>query len=743
MSATASWNILDQPVTPDERHHVVQFYETQIFLYEAVSRFIGRGLKEGDGIIVIATQLHREGFINRLKAQGFDTQAAQASGQLTMLDAAMTLSGFMQDGIPDRAKFRALIGDLIQQVASRYPRVRAYGEMVNLLWENDNLLGTVKLEELWNELAKTHPFTLLCGYHMGNFHEESHDKAFHQFCNAHSHVIPAKDFDFAEPGDSESQGRMIVALQRQARALQTEIAQRKSIERALQDALQQLMVERMRFEAVLRQMPAGVVIIDASSGQPILVNDQVSQIFREPFTLESIKTFHPDGHSYKPEDYPFIRALNGATITAEEMDYVRADGTRGTLSASSAPIRDPNGRILAAVATFYDITERKQAQTEWVKASKLESVGLLAAGIAHDFNNILTAILGNVSLAKLFNASNPMAADALNQAEQASVRARDLTQQLLTFSKGGAPIKKPGSIAELLREASTFALSGSNARPVLDIADDLWPATFDPAQLSQVMNNLLINALQAMPTGGTVSVLARNRYLNAANAYRLNPGRYVEIKVCDEGIGIAPEHIGRVFDPYFTTKQTGSGLGLAVSYSVIKRHDGYIGVTSSPDTGTTFIIFLPAADHAPLPARHATDAHTRHGDILLMDDEAAVRKVGAALLQQLGYRVTLAVDGADAIACYTEAMQRGQPFDLVILDVTVPGAMGGKECMERLHELDPHIRAIVSSGYSTDPVMADHVRHKFAGVIAKPYKLDELSDTVCRVLQEGRAAAVE
>lgn len=718
--------------------HHVQFYETSDFLCEAVGRFVATGLTAGDGVILIATPRHCADVERYLRGQEIDVDASIARKQLMLLDAGATLASLMTRGMPNKTKFDTVIGGLIEKVAKLYPRVRAYGEMVNLLWADNDLDGTLALEGLWNDLAKTHAFTLMCGYHMDHFGAESQDRAFEQVCRAHSHVIPATDFELPTYDDTQSLQRTIARLKQQARALQIEIAERKKAERALHDTLRQLTDERAQFETVLRQMPAGVAIVEAPSGRVILANQGIDRMFQQPFSIGAhavIRGFHEDGRPYQPQEWPLLRALGGETITAEEIGYIAADGHRGTLSVSAAPIRNADGHIVAAVVTFSDVTEQKHVQAERIKASKIESVGLLAAGIAHDFNNILTAILGNVSLAKLLNGTSG-AIEALGEAETASMRARDLTQQLLTFSKGGAPIKKLGSVADFLRETTAFALRGSNASLVLNIAADLAPAVFDAGQLSQVVNNLLINATQAMPGGGIVTVNAKNIDLDVANAYQLPSGRYLQIGVSDQGTGIAPEHIAHVFDPYFTTKKSGTGLGLATSYSIMKRHDGHIGVVSRPASGATFTLLLPACedDQRTLTPATVSPAKKGSGRILLMDDEVSVRQVGAALLGQFGYEVTVAADGAEALALYGNAAASQQPFDLVILDLTVPGGMGGKDCFDQLRAEYPNIKAIVSSGYSTDPIMADHLRYRFAGVIAKPYEVRELNQTVYRVL---------
>ena len=751
MSAPRDPLALAKPSYPAHHKHVVQFYETQTFLYDSVGKFIAQGLAAGEAVIVIATAAHRAGFRQHLEAAGIDVAAAEHRSQLSLLDADETLSQFMVAGMPDRDKFLAAIGRLIAQIARRYPQVNAYGEMVNLLVAQDNVAGALALEELWNELAHTHAFTLLCGYHMRNFDRESLDEAFRHVCHSHSHVLPATDFEPAQPDDAQAQRRIIAALQQQARALRSEIAQRKHAERALHETLHQLGTERARLEAVLRQMPAGVAIVDAQTEKVILANDRLREIVGQPVAADpqfvlsgqhAMMGLHEDGRAYAPHEWPLARSLaRGEIVNNEEIDFLRSDRTRGALALSSAPIRGDNGDIVAAVVTYCDITEQKRARAERVKAGKLESVGLLAAGIAHDFNNILTAILGNISLAKLLNGTVD-ATEALGQAELASMRARDLTQQLLTFSKGGAPIKKIGSVGEFIREAAAFALRGSSVRLTLDLPDDLASAVFDAGQMSQVLNNLLINAAQAMPGGGSVALSARNVDLPSVNGFHLPAGRYVQIEVTDCGEGIPPEHLSRIFDPYFTTKKTGTGLGLATSYSIMKRHDGYIGVNSQSGQGATFTLLLPAcgAGERARPSVTKSDVQRGSGRILLMDDEISVRNIGAALLERLGYQVTHAADGDDALTRYAGALHGGQRFDVVILDLTVPAAMGGRECLEKLRALDPQVQALVSSGYSTDPIMADYAAYGFAGVIAKPYRLQELSEQVQRAMASHRPA---
>lgn len=441
------------------------------------------------------------------------------------------------------------------------------------------------------------------------------------------------------------------------------------------------------------------------------------------------------GRELLSEERPLWQAAHfNRDVRGAEIDIVRDDGTTLHTLVYASPLHDDDGAVRGGLGIIVDMTGRRRTEREVLKAQHMESIGVLAGGIAHDFNNILTALFGNISLARLALDNDSPALLSLNQAEQAFMRARDLTQQLLTFSRGGAPIRKTASIGEFLKEAVTFLLHGASVRAVFDVDPNLWPAEVDLGQLNQVVNNLVINAKEAMPHGGTLQVGARNVTLIANDPRPLRPGRYLEITFADNGSGIPDEYVANIFDPYFTTKRTGTGLGLATTYSIIKRHEGDISVNSRLGEGTRFSIYLPASSAAVLPDAPTREAANGTGRILLMDDEPAVRAVASALLERLGYRLTLAESGEDALAMYRAAAERGDGFDAVILDLTVPGGMGGLECLRRLHEIDPEVHALVSSGYSNDPIMANYQDYGFSGVLAKPYRLGDVSEALEHVL---------
>ncbi len=411
--------------------------------------------------------------------------------------------------------------------------------------------------------------------------------------------------------------------------------------------------------------------------------------------------------------------------------------TQYLIQASAAPIKDKEGRLIGVIVVFRDTTEERKHIRELMRANKLESLGILAGGIAHDFNNILQAILGSISLARLELPTNSDASKILFSAEKASVRAKALTNQLLAFAKGGIPVKKPLAIDELIKETASFALLGSKNRCKFEMSPNLWMVEGDSGMISQAINNIVINADQAMVTqnGGLITIRGSNfdTRIHPSSKPHLN-GQYVKIEIIDDGGGIPQSVLPNIFDPYFTTKANGVGLGLAMTHTIIKNHGGFIDVDSKVGKGTTFTLYIPASSDTHLIEELVVlDSELEKGRILIMDDEEAIRKILGGMLKRLGYDVDFAENGEKAIEKYAFELNKN-PYLAVIMDLTVPGSMGGKEAIRKLLRIDPDVKAIVSSGYSSDPIMADYSEYGFIGVLSKPYTIIELQRTLSRSL---------
>ena len=419
----------------------------------------------------------------------------------------------------------------------------------------------------------------------------------------------------------------------------------------------------------------------------------------------------------------------------------KKDGSFYEADATISPVLDKSGKITNFVSIKRDVTHAIELEKRLVQAQKMESIGILAGGIAHDFNNLLTIIIGNIELAEDDIKPEVGASECLEEAAKACIQAQTLTRQLITFAKGGAPVKKIGSIGDMVTETTNLTISKSNVKCDFLISHDLWPVEFDEGQMKHAVKNMIDNAVESMPDEGTIHVKAENINITAEQDLPLSEGKYVKISIRDHGVGIPEEHLSQIFDPYFSTKemgvQKGMGLGLATTYSIINRHDGYITVESEVGVGTTFTLLLPAHEKdirelKPIEILEPEKPSIRTGRILLMDDEEGVRKVSKKRLSVLGYESELAKDGAQAIELYKKAMDSGQPFDAVILDLTVKGGMGGKEAVKFLQEINPQVKAIVSSGYSNDPVMTNFRAYGFTGALPKPNTNKELFDVLKR-----------
>ncbi len=515
-----------------------------------------------------------------------------------------------------------------------------------------------------------------------------------------------------------------------------DITERLTAEQALRES-------ETRYRELFEKAPAGVYR-SSSDGFFLAANPALARMLGATTTQELVDwdARHRGAPFYvqpgRRAEFLAAIAVSGQ-VESFESEVYRIDGSSIWISENVRQVRDAGGRILYHEGFVTDITLHRRLDQEMQRASKLEAVGILAGGIAHDFNNILTVVLGNVALAEMDLGAEAPGTRLLREAKRATLRARDLTQQLLTFAKGGEPVRGAVSLPELLRESTDFSLHGAKARADFQIAADLWPADADKGQIGQVIQNLVINSVQAMPEGGRLKVGAENvRLGDLPGAGPLRAGCYVHLTVADTGTGIAPEYLAKIFDPYFTTKQQGSGLGLATVYSIVKKHQGHIEVESQLGHGTTFHLWLPATTQMVAEKLEGKAvARPLAARVLFMDDEAPIREMARLFTSRLGLECELAVDGAEVIRKYQEALEANQPFEVVVMDLTVPGGMGGREALERLLKIDPAVRAIVSSGYSQDPVMASHLAHGFRGILPKPYDLEQLRQAIADTLGDG------
>lgn len=408
--------------------------------------------------------------------------------------------------------------------------------------------------------------------------------------------------------------------------------------------------------------------------------------------------------------------------------HVDGEGSSIFVETKSYPLRDASGAITSVIEVINNVTEKQLLEEQLLRNQKLEAVGLLAGGIAHDFNNLLQGVFGNISLARQLSVKDGTIHQLLNDAERALNLSRNLTHQLLTFSKGGEPVKSVMALEHLMQDSVKFALSGSKVDFQFSLDKALWLVEVDAGQISQVIQNIVLNASDAMEQRGTVRIGAQNVVHHKTGALPLDKGNYVKITIKDSGAGISADHLAKIFDPYFTTKQKGSGLGLATSYSIIKKHKGLLTVQSEPGVGSTFTIYLPAAACQSLPAKEPAQSLVRgKGKILFMDDDTIIRAVAGYMLTTLGYEADIVENGEQAVVKYADAVSSRKPYDAVILDMTVRGGMGGTDALDKIREIDPAVKAIVSSGYSDDPLTLRYHDYGFKAILPKPYELGELS----------------
>lgn len=494
--------------------------------------------------------------------------------------------------------------------------------------------------------------------------------------------------------------------------------------------------EKERLATTLRSIGDGVLATD-SQGRVVLMNEVAESLTCRRQSDASGTPWHQVMRVfYEKTGEPETDLVDRVVSTGQHVSLLNGarllqpEGSWREIAQSAAPIRDVEGTVIGVVIVFRDVTDTLHLERELQRIERLESLGVFAGGLAHDFNNLLAAVLTNVSFAKEDLDPSSEGAECLSDAILAVERARGLTRQLLTFAKGGMPTKTTLSMGALLRQSAGLPLRGTKTRIDFDIDPGLALVNADPTQLGQVFHNLAINASQAMPNGGTLRISARNA--DPADCAMLpgKPAHGVSIEIVDQGPGISAENLARIFDPFFTTKKTGSGLGLAVVHSIITRHNGWIEAFSELGKGATFRILLPASDHGVAVAPIPSPLIAGSGNILLMDDEAAVRKSTERALSRLGYTVVSVADGQEAIREYSASLEGAHRFNLVILDLTVPGGKGGVETLHGLLSLDPYVRALAYTGYTNASVMSDAASYGFVGAISKPFDLHEFSRLV-------------
>lgn len=436
---------------------------------------------------------------------------------------------------------------------------------------------------------------------------------------------------------------------------------------------------------------------------------------------------------YRTSNHDDTKSNNGFDFWEHTFLFTK-DGRQRVITDSGASIHDLKGNITGLVVVFRDITEKWRMEEEIERTQRLEFIGNLAGGIAHDFNNILSVVLANIQLVKMAHEKGMDTIKYLIGMEDAVKRASALTKQLLTFAKGGAPIKKPTLLADLLVETVELGIKGTNLKCNFSIQENLWPVEIDPSQISQVFNNLTNNAVRTLAGEGIIEISAQNKFVTNQDILPLSLGEYIQIAFKDNGPGYSKEKLKKIFDPYYLFGQEGGDLGLAVSYSIIKRHNGFINVQSEPGVGATFIIYLPISKKNATNQAFTAVSKQKEIKVLLMDDEVYITELISEMLRELSFQVETANNGSEALMLFEQARKTGQPFDVVIMDLTVPGQMGGRETISHLLEIDPKVKAIVSSGYSNDPIMADCKSYGFSGVVTKPYKIEELCQEINKVL---------
>ncbi len=512
------------------------------------------------------------------------------------------------------------------------------------------------------------------------------------------------------------------------------VTEQKLAEEALRES-------EVRFKKMIEQSPLPMVITDQNK-DITFINNKFTELFG--YTLDDVSTAeewwvnaYPDLKYRTKVQNSWMAAIekaerNKTNIEMQVWDITIKDRTKRTSEFNMVSLGE------FSLIIMNDVTERKKNSLQLQQIQKLEAIGTLAGGIAHDFNNMLGVIIGNISYSLSQLSQDNELFEVLSDVQEGAKQAQTLTQQLLTFSKGGEPVKKTADINKLIKESAQFIVRGANVRCEFELSENLFMVEVDLGQINQVISNLVINANQAMPHGGFIHIKTENTKIETEDNIPLPDGQYIKIVIVDQGIGISEKQLSNIFDPFFTTKQKGSGLGLSTVYSIIQKHNGHITVYSELEKGTVFHIYIPASlKDAEKTEIKLDNAHQGHGKILIMDDQESIMKMVGRILNQMGYETTFAIDGSQAVEMYKEAQSSEKSFDLVILDLTVPGGMGGLKTVTELLIIDPNVKAIVSSGYSNDPIMSNYEDYGFCGVVPKPYTKAQLAELLNKIFNEN------
>ena len=686
--------------------------------------------------------------LNLPKSEILERKAGEASYEFaSLLSVGDDLLGVVRVGMTDKNSRLELFREITSFTGIALLSVLLSCVFYLFFTKTRVFLPLKNASEMMNDFAKTEPNTLLGRIEKFNLSLPQDEvgamsRAFEQMIitiissdkkRRQAEEALQKAHDVLEKRVEERSAELTKANEE----LRTEIIERKQAEQALlhSEAVQRAILDGITTNIRFVNQDLGIIWVNKAGA---------ASVNRSPQEMIGHKCYEFWGDDPKKpcKDCPATTILREKK-TKQVISHSR-DGKIWELKTE--PVFDDKRKLMGIVELAHDITDKSRLEAQLQQAQKMESIGTLAGGIAHDFNNLLYVIMGNISMVKDDVKPEYGVTDFLNAAEEASLKAKELANQLITFSEGGAPVKKVSSIGNSVKETTNLILSDSNVKSEFIFPDDLWPVEFDEGQMKHAVKNIIDNAVESMPDDGAIVVKAENFKISSGTIEKSSPlskEKYVKISIRDHGVGIPEERFSKIFDPYFSTKERGiekgMGLGLATTYSIINRHDGHITVESGVGVGTTFTIYLPAAveeivDTKPAKMVEPEKPAVRTGRILVMDDEEMIRNFLTHVLIRLDYEPELARDGAETIELYKRAMDSGKPFDTVILDLTVNAGKGGKETVKKLLEINPQARAIISSGYSNDPVITDFRKYGFIGALAKPYTMKDLDDTLNKVL---------